>query len=292
MIRFVLDNNAAQDIVVSGKYDDVLSVIVDSIANGSNSIYCTHLGYLELVTGLNEENFAVRRDAVEACLKLCNDKVLDLPETYILHDLGVWDSSKVREMENKLRSHMRDFCRAKLVADLNGTWTNTIREFKGALVQAQDNRTDAQGLSREITSIAQKEGRVPYRSDRAHFREDVPSAVFLSVSARENVDVTLFDRFKELDAILYYADYWYRYNHKTINGGMKSRRGDAVDSILIMYLDRCDYLVTNDGSFRDTVNDPENDELFGRAISVEQFMDHVLEPNLSRRAPVDGYDLE
>ncbi len=75
-----------------------------------------------------------------------------------------------------------------------------------------------------------------------------------------------------LPSVNYYVDCHFGLLKK-YHQGMLPKGSDAIDMDYIFYLDLFDYIITNDGSFRNTLNTCGNVDLKGRAISLQDFLD-------------------
>jgi hypothetical protein len=76
------------------------------------------------------------------------------------------------------------------------------------------------------------------------------------------------------------------FNEKTYREGGKVRRGDAFDFIQVLYLDICDYLVTDDKPLINAVVKTDLPDLQGRAIRLDEFLQYLENPHLPQRSPI------
>lgn len=99
-------------------------------------------------------------------------------------------------------------------------------------------------------------------------------------------DLTLTELCVKAPFLRLYSDLMQVMLRQTIFNDKKIKKSDLFDYEKIFYLDYCDYIITNDNSYRALYNDSNNDKLIKRAISLEEFLYHIKNNNLIARSSI------
>ncbi|MCK4858034.1 MAG: hypothetical protein KAT58_08705 [candidate division Zixibacteria bacterium] len=98
-----------------------------------------------------------------------------------------------------------------------------------------------------------------------------------------NNDIKLL--FEKLPSVRYVIFVFLHYVRQLVLNKRKPKTSDYNDLELVPYLNVADYIVTRDNFLRDLINDCGEDDLKGRAISCEEFVDKLDKNMFVHRAP-------
>lgn len=284
MLRFALDNNALQALVNHDSYSEYKARIVRSVTKSEMCVYFTHIGFLELGTGLNADNFEERRCIINECLSLCKGNILALPQLYVYMDIGLRSKEQLSDEESGLHDYFTKVSSVESFEELPDAVVRQMDGFKQHMIDLHIKRVDVQYKARQLEHKDGGDG-------PADFVEGFKQSLIRKLKQTRDLPTDDIERFKKHPGVECFANYWYGYNKKTQSSGFTSKRGDSADAMLVMYLDRCDYLISNDRVLKDIADGQGSDKLHGRVIDVSRFLDHICIPTLPSRSMIDGYDV-
>lgn len=95
---------------------------------------------------------------------------------------------------------------------------------------------------------------------------------------------------RRIPSLVQWTDAFRKSLYRRILEGYAVRSGDYFDIQKVVYLDLCDYIVSDDGDFRKTLDMPGPTDLHGRVIKLEKFLRHLDGLPLLKRLTNPIYD--
>ena len=116
-------------------------------------------------------------------------------------------------------------------------------------------------------------------NDRKHFLSVIYSNLLKRFGIKSDKD-------NKLISLIYLANLYIYYDSILAENNLP-RKSDFVDLEQAVYLDCCDYILTNDGNYRSLINDCPFIDLYGRAICLDEFIEKIesREFAMLKRAP-------
>lgn len=308
-IRFVLDNCALQDLVELAEYAEIKRVLCDAREAGKIQIYVSQLTYLEISNSIRTVELNKLQRWVKEGLSLSGNAVLTWPQIYVQHVVGKVDVVFVAYQERRLLENMHGLLKARSKDDLSPKWLSEIEEWQNLI---KDFHCQHRSILRETAQLYFGDSEVIeveswLRKGKDIFQREIVEQTIKKLLPNVRDDLIEVARcYPSLDC---WAEYWYAYltKYKQLYDKRQSQagagspvipspkhvtsRGDTIDSLTVWYLDRCDYIVTEDEPFTNLLNEEStNRVLTKRAISLKEFLEHVENPYLICRALVPAFE--
>jgi len=111
-----------------------------------------------------------------------------------------------------------------------------------------------------------------------------------SIGVFQRIEHTpIVDLLAQCRSLLYYGDVQFAYMKRMCLDRQRSPdMGDSADLLQTVYLDVCDYIVTDDRDLREIMELTKNPELSGRTIGFDDLKRHLDAPFLGKRAMNPG----
>jgi hypothetical protein len=293
MISFVFDNNALNSLSNREDYSHVKEMIHDSRLRCMNSFFFPVLSFLEYLKGINFSSFGGLHRLIYEARDICGERNILLQPGY---HVGIRLKKVDDEFESDLCAHdvkmISDFLGCRDYSDYVRVSGKSDEVVKATSQRVYDMLLHVQSESRKrlenFEKIEKKAFLSPENSQDFFewFLKGLVKSSFIGEDLRE-LSMSYVKRF--VPSLRYFSDVWQRYAYITEFTTKKARSGDNFDTLYTLYLDRCDYLVTDDRSFTALCNDTES--LARRLITTDRLVQHLKRPQLPARAPLDerGY---
>ncbi|MCB2229284.1 hypothetical protein KQH82_01115 [bacterium] len=287
MIRFVWDNDAIEHIQSRQDYDELKDRILALDALGDIRAYYSEVSFLELIKGVNQQNFerlkAVTRNAYDLCGK---GHLLLYPDEHLRVALGIYDRSEVQRKGSNLIREIKFFVDLPSIGAFKTAFderASFIAKNIGAIYESSCASTRV--LNTEIDGIPKntRKRMISTRDDEAFFRlfyRDALSRFSLNdcvdSATAESVD-------NALPSLKQFSSVFYSLLLKRLFDQKQVQPSDFFDIQKVVYLDLCDYIVTDDRRFRVLFDESRLASMAGRAISHEEFLLHLESPYLRKQ---------
>lgn len=293
MLNFVFDNNAWITLFGRSDYSQIKVCLGQFFREKYIRIWFTSTNLTEMMLGVTEHDFASRIESMKQAVTLAQQKYFcPVVTDYLFLDirkvglLGLLEKGGItRELCTNVSS-TSDF--------------QTFKENNSRVVEEVDtinreffrNVTDAQKPELEKSAAARKntaESKCGENKRLSTLRDSVMSLLPLyapELAPKSDDVMNLMLLLRRRPALLYFSELIRVFSKKTRLNKRKVRKGDGYDFSYVLYLDVCDYLVTNDRSLRSMIEETNLPELLGRAITLEAFLENLTSPFLFPRSPI------
>lgn len=274
-----------------------LKVLVEQhFACGDLRLWISTTNLTELTQGITLESFARSKKYMSEALTLAQRRfILPPPSDYIYYDVKALGLDGLLESSRNTR---------KVFAMIQAAWSyrDYVRKFKpyadeiktrqdrfyNSVRSAQDSevRMTASERKKEAYSRFSVENRERFYSDtiESQFSRKTTAPPGASV-----IRINPYQQDSRRPAVLYWTELLRVFCLRTYLNKRWVRAGDGYDFSQALYLDICDYLITDDGPLRTMAEDTQLPELKGRLISLDAFLIHLNQPSLTRRCPIPLY---
>ncbi len=288
MLKFTFDNDALQDLVENPDYQQLLKEIRRARERREIELYFSQTNMLELVKGVTQGNFRLLQNLLRQAIVLCGrNNLLLSPSHHLKYGLGYLSPRELAQLRanryydvlqmfkaNDFGSFMTSFgkMREKLSSDQDVIWrqaSDGVEKIRKMNNKAGQGKPENWLLSESGSSLWIQ---LSYEALLQLFGlEDAVSGL-----SREQVQ-------ERLPSLVQYAEAFRSLNHRRVVKRFRVEKGDYFDIQKVVYLDLCDYIISNDGRFVDVLNEAGTADLVGRAIKLEDFIRHLEHPCLLNR---------
>ena len=292
-IEILLDNNAIKDIANLSEYENILGRLDELSKSAQLRTHFNLHSFIEQIEGPRvEEHFKKAQARVQKAAEICNKSLLLPEEPYLKECLGSIGSKEVIEEINHWKGILNDFCNCTNFEEFEGR-LGPLRNFT-----LNDKRewydyglSIKKKVSSYVESIKSDDTKIIpfYDTNKLRiFRQ----TIFNNLIQRHNLKWVqkLYPKqeefVKKAISLCYQSDIYIYYFYLRDFEGHKSKQSDYVDLAQVIYLDKCDYIVTNDKNYRNLINKCPFCDLKGRAISLDELLEQLkkLDFRMPKRA--------
>lgn len=287
MISFVFDNNVYRHILDDPDFESIKKQLQESVDRRINRFYFSHLTFIEIVKGLSERNFPILRKMIQFAHEISGGHLLLCAKDHILVSLSSADSTFESALRADLNRSIANFLAVdsykEFVERTGKTASKLSQSHQGTVSSLKEAVEETRGLVRDSSDEEKLKQLLNDESGDAYFEDWFGAFVAQSEYG---------DRLKQLDisfvtheapGLRYMADITRMYAYNVLFRRKKPDDGDTYDMLYVYYLDRCDYIVTDDRKLRALVNDAPNDQLINRAIPSSKLFEHLKRQYLPAR---------
>lgn len=302
MIHFCFDNNALQALFANDRYDEILAAVTRLRQTESARFHFSFYNFCERILGIGHGHFEEIRDYLRNSNRLTQGQLLLRHSFHIGSTTGSFpflitmDKERVLlELQNwvdflndldKCSNEQEAIALAeplqKLILEDKTASFSGFESIRGAM---QSFKNEARFKNKSAVFCSSEEDRLNLRANL--FLKKLSSLNLLQIHS-ELGDEEIANLTTVCVSIIYQADVYISYFQEVFSSQLKPDKGDWLDFEYIIYLDRCDYLVTNDRRFRGIIGRAGITELNDRLISTDEFCKSVIGPTfaLAKRAPL------
>jgi len=291
VITFVFDNNAIQHLINNKQYLQIKPKIIDSLDRRINKIYISQLVFYENLNGIREETFDVFSKIYKEIYELNKFSTLLLcPGLHFKQRIKLDQTitNMLNNFFNRLilfinRNNYTDFF--KIFSQYQNDVYKITTEMKRSLLLTIKN---SKRLLNDKSKRERKEFLGSNRSD-VYKMEFYKNLLKATTGKYLISDISIESFETNYPSLKYYIDFWRVYAYKILmQKNMKADRGDNFDPLYLLYLDICDYLVTDDNPFIVLVNEIDNEQLKSRVINTDEFLKHINVPFFINQSPISN----
>lgn len=288
MLRFTFDNDAIGHLVNSETFEEHRKNIEGASNRKSVAVHFSRTNLLEMVKGVKECNFQYLQRLLRQAYVLGGRRNLLLsPSHHLKCGLGQADQETVNQWYEAFYKDVRQMFGAtdyrefhqvygKASASLgrgNDAIWNAAKEVKQASLDTLD-RERRKALDDRYLSD---------KSGSRFFDEMYPGLLQRFNLQDDIVDLDREEIVRRLPSLVQFCEVYRTLQRKRVIEGHNPQPGDFFDVERVIYLDLCDYIVSDDRRFRNLLNDAGTSDLCGRAIELEEFLEHLEHPMLEKR---------
>lgn len=278
MIKFVFDNDALGHLVKDAQYEQLKLKILESRQRRQNQFFISAVTLWEAFKGTHEKNFNGLQQMLCEGLELAGEEnVLPDPHDYLRFRFLRTPRREQRSDTSRLIAQIHSFLGMKSHSEFVCAFgevvryvSNEIEKIRASVDQSTARMNGHDELKRVLDPEKIREfSLVFFSSLLQHFRlEDA-----VVITSPKNILQTH-------PSLYYFASLYQILMRKRVFNGAKVRIGDFFDLERVIYLDTCDYLVTDDKALIDLFNNCRTPYMNGRAIRLNKLLDHVGRPRL------------
>jgi hypothetical protein len=289
MLTFVFDNDALVHLTQRSNYDSLKTKIQESFERRINRVYFTRVNFWEFVQGVSESNLHQFQHFLREFCGLCQQRyILPLPEICLRESIGRLTRNELETACSTLVKNMQSMLAVRSCEDFRSEFAD-IQDY---LVEANNSLYDAavaddEAFRENPPSLSKKEITEGISADKSgHFWEKMHKSLLHRFQLDELLPgITPMELARQLPSLFEMSEIYRILLKKILVDGKKPDKGDFFDLQKIVYLGRCDYIVTDDRKFRVLFDEVGTCALFGRCIPLDKFLEHVGRPTLISRLP-------
>jgi len=293
MLNFVFDHNAFVHLFGRSDYPQIKAAIGELSQEGHCRIWFSATNLTEMMKGTTETNYHERKECLTKALALAQNRhFFPSPTDYLFLDirrLGLQGLLEKAAFVRKLCADVLSIPDAPTFLEKYG-WVQDELDLNK--MEFFRNVTDAQEPVLEMSMAKRKSSAHAKCGEnrRLSFLRDSVIQLLLKyapeLAPQEGEGMSLTVLLRCRPAILYFSELVRTFSGKTYLNKRRVRDGDDYDFIYALYLDVCDYLVTDDRSLRSMFKETNLPELLDRAITLEAFLENLSTPFLFPRSPI------
>jgi hypothetical protein len=287
MIEVLIDNNALVDLCSEKEYPNYLTSINELRATGILSLNFSIYPFLEQIEGIiDDRTFDKVKSLIIQAGRVSGGRLLLPTEYHLRKAIDILP-------EQELKSEAKYWSN---ILSMFGSFKN-YDEFKsnlGALqVYLNKSKNWIYGGAQNVQDFTMKFIKSQKgRGQLAHFFANEQQLIefrqfiFNILLKRFNLTTVrdIYPNIHQFDerviSVTYLANIYICY-YERIYRGRAVKKSDHIDLEQIIYMDACDYLLTNDKYYRDLINACEYSDLTGRAISLKEFIGIIIKRPIS-----------
>ncbi|MCP4705898.1 MAG: hypothetical protein GY865_14965, partial [candidate division Zixibacteria bacterium] len=254
MIEIILDNNALQYICEPERYDRILKRLNKLYNDGILSMHFNNIVFLEQIIGLNRKYFKEAQQFIRDASKVFHKSLLLHPQKYVEDCiLNLSNEDKLKE-DRIVRTLIQEFCNYKSYDEAS----NNIGKYRDFHSRIKDKI-----FSGDMKIFKYMQAKKKDNTDLVFNKNTKDLFVFGDMIWRvllKSYNLEQKTRYipgkvleKRLVSLCYLRDLLV-YHQKIMFEGTKPSPGDEADYKQVVYLNTCDYIITNDRKFREKLN--------------------------------------
>lgn len=293
MLNFVFDLNALIHLFNRNDYPQIKAAIGEFTQEGHCRFWFSVTNLTEMMKGITEDNFQERKDCLRNAMALVQDRFFfPSPADYVFMEVRKLGLTGLLEKGAFVRSLCEETLSmpdAQTYLEKYGWVDDELdknrEEFFRSVSSAQAPVLGESMAERKNSAHAKCS-----EDQRLSFLRDSVKRLHLMYASKaapqDEGGINLMVLLRCRPAILYFSELVRAFSRKTYLNKRQVRRGDDHDFMYALYLDVCDYFVTDDASLRSLFQETDLPELLGRAITLEKFLEHLASPFLFPRSPI------
>ncbi|MDH4156328.1 MAG: hypothetical protein OEW00_03515 [candidate division Zixibacteria bacterium] len=294
MIEFVYDNDALEHLIKADDYKELKPRILESVERGINRFYICQYTFWEMVKGASRRNLTRLQNILREAYWLSGEgQVLLYPTPHLKHSLG---AISVRDYKKNCQEFIRciqEFLCCREFADFEHKFGSAQSFISDELKALSDLAVKGREVVFKNLSNTGTDGAKEFLSStnsESFFRIFLPQIIerFKLESELSGLSADTVQR--KVPSLRQFSDVFRTLQLKRLTGNKKIDLNDYFDVQKVVYLDKCDYLITDDRRLRVLFKEANCSDLWGRAIPMQKAKEHIKKRCLINRLTNPVYD--
>lgn len=296
MIEILFDNNAFQLFHKRDDYEHYVRKLTKLYNEKKLRIHFNLHNFIEQIEGTDSESaFKWAQKTVNQAGRISNKNFLIPPDLYLQKAIGVASTNEIMEDGEFWMKTFSEFVKLKSLGDFE----DFLRQLKDYTIKSKQNIYEGNKDIKKQIELFKRENKIKnfknYIVKNAGnlgflqkmffdvFIEKYKLALGRKLCPSDNAFV------KKLVSLCYLSDVYICYNLE-LSDGRNPKLGDFVDFEQVIYLDCCDYIVTNNTSdYFIWFDNYAFANLANRALTLDMFLELIYSDNFlnTKKAPFD-----
>ena len=295
MLRFTFDNDAIEHLVRSDTFEEHRQEIQRASNRQDLMMHLSRTNVLEIVKGVTERNFRRLQMLLRQAYAFGGRRNLLLsPSHHLKWGLGRVDPHTLNEWYNSFYNDVFQLFKAANYPEFQERYAKVSASLDRGNDAIWNNAKDVkQAILAKLDSKAKKKSADWFLSPEGSslFFDLMYSTVLQQFNLGDDViGLEREEVVRRLPSLVQFCDTFRTLQRKRIIEGHNPQKGDYFDIQKVVYLDLCDYIVSDDRRFRALVDAAGTSDLFGRAIPLSKFLQHIHRPFLLNRSIGPGHE--
>lgn len=292
MLRFTFDNDAIEHLVNRDTFEQHRQNIARVSDRQEVVVHFSRTNLLELIKGATERNFRRLQTLLRQAYALGGrHNMLLSPSHHLRWGLGRADQETLNQWYNDLYNDVFQMFKAANFQEFQALYSKAIASLNRGNVAILEKAMEVKQSAQGMPDSEKKEFADDFLSEKGSslFFDLVYPSILEQFNLQD--EVSGLDReevVRRLPSLIQFCDVYRSLMRKRIIDGRIPKKGDYFDIQKVVYLDWCDYIVSDDRKFRVLLNEAGTSDLVGRAIPLSKFLEHIDKPFLLHRLTITG----
>jgi len=294
-IEVLVDNNALEKLSAHHDYDQIQLCLNELYGQGKLRIFFSFRTFQEQLAGINSE-YILKEKAqrwVKQAAIICK-KFLLVPDTiHVRRSARSISENEYVTCWTNGQNMLRDFCECPNLIAYNKAFRVLANDFISAKDEWYKTSQKIFAYGKHKTKYNRQNGVNMVFASSEEDLQEFRNMIFNNLITRFdlNTNASLYrkplDFVKAVPSLSILTDILTFYYERVYLEKQKIKQGDYVDIFQSVFLDACDYILTEDKNYRDLINKCPYSNYSGRAMSLEEFIEAVFNATfpLIKRAP-------
>jgi len=281
MIEVFFDNSALKMLFSRADFDSFAGKVKSLGRRQKLRVWFSFVNFQERLLGANQHNFGKVQTFLKRAYKLTGGAILLAPEPHLkMLTTGLpWLNVLTEDQVAREVSFWTELFRALIKCTTFDEFRKIAEPIKNYIVNFKaDIQQGAEGLKQEMSNsrmgAISRNGKLVFAKNPQELLRFRQQLFLMKLNSwhviKEGTDLDLKQLTLLFPSVLYSVDVNLHYYSRMFSGSITPKSSDHFDFEQVIYLDRCDYMVTEDRHLIGLTENCGNPELSGRAILFDQ----------------------